>query len=175
MSDSEQKPEQEIKVYSDVPTGSALTVATSPEEVRALALRQAGVIPPNELEFHCMNCGDSKSLRFSKDEMDALDGDLRLYTGPCWKCGYQTLRPKDSFTGGPTIMERHRQEKMADYKDQADVLVSRFKEEVVSTFLGGAPAGAAPPEVQEPAAPPGAQVDGLPDVDAVSVDGLTPR
>jgi hypothetical protein len=161
----------EIKVYSDVPKGSALAV-TSPEQAQALARRMAGILPPDELEFHCMNCGESKTLKFEPEELEALNDDIRSYTGPCWSCHYQMLRPKDAFTGEEPITVAAKKARTAEFKEQAviqaDVLADRMKQEVVS-LLGGAPAQA----TTEPA-PPGA-FDDLPDAAAVSVDDIKPR
>jgi len=150
--------EKEIKVYSDVPTGSALALAHTPEQAQALARRIAGELPPDECEFHCVNCGQSKTLKFEPDEMEALDGDIRGYTGPCWSCGYMTLRPKDEFVNGETISAAARKQRLAEYHEQADVLVNRVKQEVASVITGQAPRPE--PAPTEPA-PPGSHVENL--------------
>jgi len=51
----------------------------------------------NELEFKCVGCGWSRTLSFDADEMVALNGNIRAYSGPCPKCANMTLIPMSSF------------------------------------------------------------------------------
>lgn len=167
--------DEEIKIYSDVPKGSALAV-TSPEQAQALARRMAGILPPDELEFHCMNCGQSKTLKFDPEEIEALNDDIRTYTGPCWNCGYQMCRPKDAFSGEEPITVAAKKARTAEYKEQAaiqaDVLADRMKQEVAS-LITGVPV---PPAAQTVTAPaPANTYDDLPDASTVSVDDIKPR
>lgn len=148
------------------PGEQASAIVRSAEEERALVLRQ-NMKPANEETYWCSGCGfvdmsdpsnvrhpypAGLTLRFSPEEIAALGGDLSAYTGPCPVCNYQTLVPKDLGFGMTSGMERHRAERMAEYKEQADVqadvLVTRLKQEVVgmaggSIFdqAGGAAAG----------------------------------
>lgn len=160
---------KDIKVHEDVPT-TALAPVTRQQTV-ALARNIAGDMPPNKCLFHCMSCGDSKTLEFEPDEMEALGDDVRSYGGPCWKCGYMTLVPKgELFSNQKSIDQMAREKRAMEYREQADVLVTRVKEEFIGAVGGMAPP---PPEDPESAAPPGAE--NLPDADTVSVDDLKAR
>ena len=167
--------EKDIKVYSDIPTGTALATTSSPEQAQALARRIAGEIPPNQCEFHCISCGQSRTLEFDPDEMAALDNNVRSYadTGKCWNCGFQTLRPKDEFIdGSESITAMAKKAKRAEFKEQADVLVDRVKEEI-ATFVGvPGPAPSQTPTDPAPDAPPGAHAENLPDAADVTLDDL---
>jgi len=165
----------EPDIKPDVP----MAIVRSFDDVRALARRQHGELPPNECRFHCMTCGEDKSLEFDEDEMLALKGDPTQYRGPCWKCGRMTLHPYDNIQNGAfrSVNELARENKRREYGEAADVLFDKAKERIGDMFIGmagGSAAqtdGAAPPE--PPVAP--AQRDDLPNADDVDISGMKPR
>lgn len=165
----------------DVPeqsTGTAI-VRTS-DETKALALKIAGEELPDECRFHCVTCGWNKTLKFEEAEIEALGGDITAYTGPCPECESETLTPHAALMGRDvqSVYERAKKNRLEEYREQADVLVDRVKQEVGSVMSGSA-FDQTPEEQHDPAnvhdpRPPG-QRDDLPDADAVDEGDLTPR
>jgi hypothetical protein len=153
----------------DVPVG----LARIPDgaNAHALARRTAGEIVQNEMEFHCMSCGWNKSLQLDKDEMEALDNDIRGYTGPCPKCGSQMLVPKDAYWGKdfPTMTELSDKAKRHEARVHAEELVSVVQEKVTDLMGAGmVPQPSAPATGGEPG-----DRDDLPDEPDLS--NLKPR
>lgn len=130
------KAEREV-VKSD--TGVGLMKIPKGTDAKALARRVAGQIVKNEMEFHCMACGWSKSLRFEPDELEALDNNIRDYTGPCPGCGAMMLTPKDVLWGNdfPSMSELARKNKREDAKVQAEEFVDAAAKKV-GEMMGGA-------------------------------------
>lgn len=139
---------------------------------------------PNEEVYWCMSCGfatdpndpskvaypSGLTLKFDEDEIEALGGDLSAYTGPCPCCNYMGLVPMDKFTG-ETIRGRSKENREAEYKQQAHAFVDVVKEELASgSIFSGA--------MEEPHAggdgAPG-QRDDLPDADDIDDGDLKPR
>lgn len=185
MSDT-QKEAPELK--PDVPPSTAL-VRTG-EEAHKLAAKMGGEPPPNECRYSCISCGWDGTLSFDDDEIAALDGDIRNYSGPCpgfvkdkagkdtgEKCGAMTLAPRETLAGKyASIDDRARHTRQAEYKEQAEVqaevLVATVKHE-----LGAAVAAAAgmPMPVGLPMTPPATpDRSDLPAADDAS-EILTPR
>lgn len=161
------------QVKSDVPVG----LATIPKGMSAAALarRTAGEIVQNEMEFHCMSCGWSKSLQFDKDEMEALDNNIREYTGPCpgvladgSVCGMMTLTPKDVLWGNdfPSMSTLAQKNKRAEARVNAEEFVGVVVEKV-GDMMGG---GIQKPTIEDPV---GEKKDGDPAEPDTSK--LTPR
>lgn len=166
----------------DVPESTAL-VKTA-EETKALALKMAGEELPNQCRFHCITCGWNETLEFEDGEIQALDGDITSYGGPCppdrGGCGSMTLTPHIGLFGPEmrTIYERAKKNRLEEAEENAEVLVSRIKKEVVSV-MSGSTLDSTPEEQHDPAnvhdpRPPG-QRDDLPDADSVSDGDLSPR
>lgn len=153
--------ERDDDLMPDVPR-SAIVVHT-PQEARALARKISGARLNNELEFHCITCGWGGTLQFDADDMEALQGDIRAYSGPCGTCGSQTLVPKDSLFGSSfrSIDEQVRENKESDWRGQARVLVDTVKQEMLAgSLFDGA----------------GASVDDsdLPSADDIGIEGMKP-
>lgn len=107
------------------------------------------------------------TLKFDEEEMAALGDDLSNYTGPCPVCNFMTLVPMSKFTGS-SIQQMARENRQAEYKEQAKAFVDVVKEEITG---GGSIFDGAPPD---PTAPPG-QHDDLPDADKIDETKLDPR
>lgn len=149
------------KIYDDVPR-TQLTVRKA-DEATALARRIAGDIPPDELEFHCISCGESKSLKFDADEMSALDNDVTRYKGPCWNeaCACMTLVPKRDLRDDTFSISRMAQEnRRKEAREAAEVQAEVFGEKIADVMSGGSIK--APTAAAQPGRPPG-QRDDLPD------------
>lgn len=150
------------KFYEDVPRSAALQVR-KPEEAQALARRMKGEIPPNEMEYHCITCGESKSLVFDPEEMAALDNDISRYSGPCWneECHCMTLVPKNNLRDDSFSISRMAQEnRRKEAREAAEVQAEVFVEKIGEALSGGAIK--APTAAAQPGRPPG-QRDDLPD------------
>jgi len=132
----------------DVPVG----LATIPKgmSASALARRTVGEILQNELEFHCASCGWSGSLKFDKDEMEALDNNIRDYSGPCPKCSTMTLSPKDLYWGNefPSMSALAQKNKRAEARVNAEEFVDVVAEKITD-MMGGTPK----PTIEDPADP----------------------
>jgi len=150
----------------DVPeTGSAL--ALSHGEATALALKMAGEPPPDECRFHCIMCGWNKTLKFEEEEIEALDGDITSYGGPCGGCKSMTLVPHNKLAGdhGKSILDQVRDNQREEAEINADVLVDRVKQEVATVFGQG---GMPPVVGDDPR-------DDLPDAADVDMEGMTSK
>ncbi len=158
------------EMKSDVPAG--LAVIPKGANVSALARRTTGEILQNEMEYHCMACGWNKSLQFEPDELEAIGGNVRDYTGPCPGCGSMTLQPKDAFWGKdfPSMSALAQQAKRADARVQAEEFVDALSEKAASVMGVTIPK----PTISDPAeaAPPGGKEDLPAEVD---ITKLTPR
>ena len=154
-------------IRPDVPTG--LAVVPRGADVHALARRIGGEIVQNELEFHCLSCGWSKSLQFEPDEIEALGGNIREYTGPCPQCNMMTLTPKDAFWGKdfPSMSALAQKNKRAEARVNAEEFV-----DVVAEKVGQFMPGMGKPTIQDPETSPAERED-LPDEPDVSK--LKPR
>jgi hypothetical protein len=159
------------QVKPDVPTG--LAVIPKGADVHALARRMGGQIVQNEMEYHCLSCGWSKSLQFDKDEMEALDNNIRDYTGPCpgilpdgSTCGMMTLTPKDVLWGNdfPSMSTLAQKNKRAEARVNAEEFVDVVAEKVGDMMGGGIPK----PTIQDPA-------DEKTETDEIDTSKLTPR
>lgn len=75
------EPENEIKIYADVPQ-SGLAVRTQ-DQARAALVRLRGDSPPNQCEFGCIMCGWRGTLELTDEEIAAIGGDVEMYGGPC--------------------------------------------------------------------------------------------
>jgi len=164
----------------DVPSAST-ALAKSPKEVRELARKVSGQDVPNECLFCCITCGWKGTIRFEEVEIEALGGDITAYGGPCTGCDSMTLTPHDSLFGRDvqTIFERAKKHRLEEARENADVLVGRLREEVVSVMTGST-LHQTPEEHHDPAQvhdprPPGQRAEDLPDADDVAIDGLKPR
>lgn len=162
--------------------GPGHAIVRSQEETRAALQRVVHGKASNEEVYWCMSCGfcedasdPSKvrypkglTLQFTEEEIEALGGDLSAYTGPCPCCDFMSLVPMDRFQGS-TIAQRSRENRDAEYKQQAQAFVGVVKDELTkgSIFHGGM-AGAA-----QDAEPEG--TDDLPDADQVDDADLKPR
>ena len=142
------------QVRSDIPAG--LAVIPKGADVHALARRMGGEIVQNEMEFHCLSCGWSKSLQFDADEMEAMDNNIRDYTGPCpgklpdgSTCGMMTLTPKDALWGNdfPSMSSLAQKNKRADARVNAEEFVGVVAEKVGEMMGGGIPK----PTISDPA------------------------
>jgi hypothetical protein len=127
------------------------------------------------MEFHCMTCGWSGSLHFDKDEMEALDNNIRDYTGPCPRkdpapCGMMTLTPKDALWGNdfPSMSALAQKNKRAEARVNAEEFVDVVAEKVGDMMGGAIPKSPA----SAPAAEEGEKADAT---DEVDVTKLTPR
>jgi hypothetical protein len=179
MSDEKSKTNETVaamgnKVLSDVPTG--LAVVPKGANVAALARRMAGELVQNEMEFHCIACGWNKSLHFDPDEIEALGGNIRDYTGPCPGCSGQTLTPKDAFWGKdfPSMSALAAKNKRAEARVQAEEFVDVVAEKVGNMIPG---MGIPSPTIEDPEAP-GAgagPVDKSDLPDEIDLSKLTPR
>jgi hypothetical protein len=176
MSDEEKNTVNEVvaamgdKVMPDVPAG--LAVIPKGTDMHALARRTAGEIVQNELEFHCLACGWNKSLCFDPEEMEALDNNIRDYTGPCPGCNAMTLTPKDVFWGKdfPSMSALAQKNKRAEARMEAEEFVDVVAEKVGDMMGGGVPR----PTIEDPSPPGGPPgKDDLPD--EADVSKLTPR
>lgn len=148
----------------DVPAekGSGVALARFGNNSAALARSIAGETVPDECRFHCMSCGADKTLKFEEDEISALGGDVRSYTGPCWSCDLMTLVPRDVLIGDVTsINERADQE----YKKKIDVALDAVEQRVGKVLGGMVPK--APAVVDEH--------EDLPDAKNVNISDLKPR
>lgn len=159
------------EIKPDVPTG--LAVIPHGANVHALARRTAGEVLQNELSFHCMSCGQDKTLQFDDDEMAALDNNIRDYTGPCWNCQCMTLVPKDAFFGHdfPSMTDLAHKQKRKDARVQAEEFVEVLKENVGGMITGAA--AAAKPETMDGSAPSTPDRSDLPE--EADPTKLTPR
>lgn len=163
-----------IHVLPDVVPGTALAVS-SRAEAMALARRMAGDAIPNEMRFRCITCGWDKTLQFDDDEILALNNDISQYGGPCGDCGSMTLVPFGSLFGADfkPILERDKEQRHKEYKEQAVVQAQTLVEEVKRHIVGGSTldGGMVEPDMPPvaPAAPAAASDDEM------STEGLTPR
>lgn len=164
-------------------TGQAL--ARTQEQTQHALQRVIDGKAPNEEVFWCMSCGFAEdandpskvrypkglTLQFEPDEIAALDGDIRSYSGPCPCCNFMSLVPMDKFTGG-TIRERARENRDEEYKQQAKAFVDVVKDEIAggSIFDGAMPA----PTPEDVKGVPG-QRDDLPDESEIDDGDLKPR
>lgn len=164
----------------DVPTGTA--IVRDQKEAAALAKKMGGETPPDECEFHCISCGKRVTLKFEQDEIEAMDGDITTYSGPCPSCSYMTLRPREHLLGPEfkSISQRQSEIKKQEYEQQADVFVDRVKQEVGGIFQGtaahrpGEEFGDEPENIDEEAVP-GQKKQDLPDADDVDLSDLKGR
>jgi hypothetical protein len=149
-------------------------IVRSEKEARAAIERIAGK-PRNEEVYWCMGCGfvedannpssvkhpSGLTLRFDEDEIEALQGDLGNYTGPCPVCKYMTLVPYDRMAGGRTIDGLAREQKKEEWKGQANAIADVFEERLVGSIFEGS--------MRDPSEP------DLPDADDVDVSGMKAR
>lgn len=151
----------------DVPTG--LAVVPKGTSAHGLARRIGGEIVQNEMEFHCLSCGISKTLQFDADELLALNNNIRDYSGPCPGCGAMTLAPKDALWGKdfPSMSALAAKNKRDEARVQAEEFVDVAAEKVATMMGGGMPK----PTIEDP--------EGSPDrtelPDAPDPTKLTPR
>lgn len=151
--------EREPQLQPDVQ--ETALVVRGKDEARALARRMAGESIPDECWFHCVTCGWNNTLKFDKDEIEALGGDVTSYGGPCptempslktgtMGCGSMTLVPRDSMIGDDfrSIRQRAKENRKEEYSDAADAFIDKVQERagaVIASAMTGAP-GQAPPE-----------------------------
>lgn len=175
-SDDDKKREEMLRVFESsddavpVPTSTALVSTT--RDARALVKKIAGDEVPSECLFHCITCGWGQTLKFDEGEMAALDGDVTTYAGPCPECSSMTLVPKNSLWGGDVNLhdmarKNRREEAMEVAEVNADVMVDRFRREVV-TVMSGSTLGKTPEEQHDIR-------EDLPDAESFDVEGLKPR
>lgn len=147
-------PWKEAGWKSDVPeTGTA--IVKDPGEARRLARRMAGEDEKRCL-FNCVTCGWEKTLEFDDDEIAALNGSVRNYSGPCPQCNSMTLIPKDEMFGGEkSILELAKQNRRAEYEEAADVFLDKAAAKIGEVLVGGVPGGAPPAASPTPSAPDG--------------------
>jgi len=158
------------------PMGSSTALAKLvPGGGKTLARRTAGQLPPDEMRFHCSNCGENKTLKFEKDEIEALNGDISEYTGPCWGCGTMMLMPYDSLWGSefPSMHERAREAKRQETKEMVHDVVEAVTDKVGGMIPGMGKQPAAAPAEDAPTGAP--DRSDLPAADDVNVDELKPR
>ena len=177
MSDDEKQGENEVvrkmgdKVKPDVPAG--LMVIPKGMSGSALARATAGHVPSNKCEFHCAACGwpqsGSGTLEFEPDEIEALGGNVRDYTGPCPGCKCMLLAPRDLYFGAdfPSMSQLAQENKRADARVQAE----EFADALVGK-VGDVMGGGMPKPTGEPEGGPAARED-LPN--AADPSKLTPR
>lgn len=167
MADDENKPSHAIQKRSKEETRHALQRVTHGKA-------------RDEEVYWCMSCGFAEdpsdpskvrypkglTLKFSEEEIQALGGDLSAYAGPCPVCEFMSLVPMDKFTG-QSIAEMAKENREAEYREQAKAFVDVVKDEIVggSIFAGGP---------TDPTAPPGVR-DDLPEADAIDDSDLKPR
>lgn len=166
-------------ILPDVPTSNA--IVRDQKEAAALAKKIGGDLPPDECEFHCISCGQRMTLKFETEEIEAMDGDITTYSGPCPGCSYMTLRPREHLMGSDfkSINQRQSEMKREEYEQQADVFVDRVKKEVGGIFHGtaahrpGEEFGDEPERTDEEAIP--GKKEDLPDSSDVDLSGLKGR
>jgi len=168
-----QRKQEEFDPNAPLPPSTGVApLARVTGDGRALARRAAGEIPPNELRFHCGSCGQDKQLQFDEDEIAALGGDIREYTGPCWNCGTMMLRPYNDYWGKdfPSMSDMASKARREEYREQAQVFADTIADKAASMLVPkpspAATADAAP-------APADAPEDDLPE--DVDVSELKPR
>ncbi len=135
---------------NDVPAG----LATIPKGMNATALARAtaGEIAPNRLEYHCGACGWSGTIEFEPEEIEALGGNIRDYSGPCpnpvTRCGCMTLTPKDVYWGKdfPSMSAMAQKGKREDARINAEELVNAVVEKVGPMMGGSMPK----PTIEDP-------------------------
>lgn len=154
----------EPKEKPDVPAekGASVALARHGNNSGKLARSIAGESIPDECLFHCMSCGESKTLKFDEDEISALGNDIRSYAGPCWSCQMMTLVPRDHLIGDVTSIADRADEQ---FKKRVDTALDEV-EKRVGKVIGGAFAGAAQSKGEH---------DDLPDAKDIDVNDLKPR
>jgi hypothetical protein len=135
----------------DVPA-SGTAIVKDANEARRLARRMAGEDEKRCL-FNCVTCGWEKTLEFEDDEIGALGGSVRNYTGPCPGCQSMTLLPKDEMFGGEkNVMEMASEHRRAEYGEAADVFLDKAAQKLGDIMSGGAapaPAAGSPAAVSD--------------------------
>jgi hypothetical protein len=141
---------------SDVPETAGSAIVKDPGEARRLARRMAGQDEKRCL-FNCVTCGWEKTLEFEDDEIAALNGSVRNYSGPCVQCGAMTLIPKDEMFGGEkSILELATQNRRVEYEEAADVFLDKAAQKIGEVMgMGGAPAATGEKPTPSPSAPDG--------------------
>lgn len=159
----------------DVPSSGAALALKSKEDAARLARRIAGEALPDECRFVCIQCGWDKTLRFEKDEIEALGGDVRSYTGPCSGCGLEMLRPYDSLGGDEfrPIAQRARDNRRAEFGEAAEVFLDKAGERI-QTMMGGVMPNSTLDAQQDDKHVPGRR-DDLPPASDVDISDLPPR
>lgn len=161
------------KVFPDVPKGLSLALVPTGAAASVLARRLGGEIAKNEMEYHCMTCGWSGSLKFDPDEIEALGGDISEYSGPCpgregETCHCMTLVQKSALFGKdyPNMSDLAAKNKRGEARVQAEEFVEVVAEKIAGMASGGSFSS---PTIQDPEAP----SDDLPD--APDLSKITPR
>jgi hypothetical protein len=158
------------------PRGGAIVKTSAGAQALARAL--AGELPPNKCQFHCVTCGfvdpstgkakrQYLTLEFDEDEIEALGGDVRSYSGSCPDCDHDTLVPFDMMMGSDfNIRGAAQANRRQEYEEQAQVFIDKAKEAVVGV-MGGSSLDQTPEERTG--------ADDLPDAADVDVSGMTGR
>jgi hypothetical protein len=134
----------------DVPESSGTAIVKDAGEARRLARRMAGQDEKRCL-FNCVTCGWEKTLEFDDDEIVALGGSVRNYSGPCPGCNSMTLLPKDEMFGGEkNVMEMASEHRRAEYGEAADVFLDKAAQKLGEMMSGGA---ATVPAAESPVVP----------------------
>jgi len=143
-----------VEVREDVPRSSLQVVPRDKEEAHRLARRIGGEKPKNEAHLHCMMCGWNGTIRFSSEELDAIDdGDPESYTGPCpgtekdlqgrpkldedgnpVKCGCMTLQPMSRIAGDQfkSVNDMAAENRRRELREQGEVIGDVVGDKIVS-------------------------------------------
>ncbi len=137
----------------DVSPASLALVPKSRDEASVLARRIGGEKPQNEAHLHCMMCGWSGTLRFSPEEVEAIEGGLDSYGGPCPGqekdlqgrpkvdengnpviCGCMTLQPMRLIAGDQfkSVNDLAAENRRRDLREQGEVIGDVVGDKIVS-------------------------------------------
>jgi hypothetical protein len=137
----------------DVSPSALAVIPRSREEAQAIARRIGGEKPKDEAHLHCVSCGWSGTIRFTSDELEALDGDAENYCGPCpgvekdlqgrpkkneqgqdVLCGAWTLQPMRLIAGDQlrSINEIAAENRRRELREQGEVIGDVVGDKIVS-------------------------------------------